>query len=119
MKSVVGTVESIQGDTLTLKNKLNQTREFKLSDETKFVQQGKEISKSDVKEGDQIRAAFQGKDTGKNELHATQVQLLGSGASQGGTGSSSEMEQGKTPHGTGSGAGQPPAGGGGSSGGAQ
>jgi hypothetical protein len=101
-----------------LKDQLNLTREFKLSDETKFVEHGKEISKSDVKEGDQIRAAYQGKDTGKNELHATGIQLLGSGASQGGTGSSSEMEQGKTPHGTGSGAGQPP-GGGGSPGGAQ
>lgn len=74
LKSVVGTVESLKGDTLTLRNKLNETHEFTLDDQTKFMRGGQKISRDDIKSGETVRAAFR---TEGKKLHATEVKLEG------------------------------------------
>lgn len=90
-QSVRGTVENVQGNTLTLKNRLNQTHDFQLSDSTKYEEHGKQVSKDNVKPGDEVRAAFRTEPDGK--LSATSIRILRTGEQQGtATGSSTQSE---------------------------
>lgn len=92
LKSVSGTVESMKGNTLALKNRLNQTHEFTLSSETKYMKDGKKISRDQIKEGERVRAAFR-EEGGK--LHATEIKVE-KASEQGGSSSGSSMKQGKS-----------------------
>jgi hypothetical protein len=83
-RSVVGTVESVKGDTLTLKNRKNETHDLSIGKNTKFVEHGKQISKSDVKEGSEVRASFREDQAGK--LRATKIDLMGTGSNSASTG---------------------------------
>jgi hypothetical protein len=79
-KSVVGTVQSVDDDKLSLKNKLGETHEFALDDDTRFTRGGQTISKDQISEGDEIRAAFRGEE---GNFQATEIILMGGEGSQG------------------------------------
>ncbi len=84
-RSMVGTVQSVKGDTLTLKNKMNQSHELALGKSTKFLEHGKQISKKDIKEGEEVRASFREGQGGKRE--ATAIRVMRSGRASSGHGS--------------------------------
>jgi predicted outer membrane protein len=76
-QSVVGTVESVEEDTLTLKNELGETHEFALDEDTRFTRGGQSISKDQISEGDRVRASFQGEE---GNFQATEISLMGGGS---------------------------------------
>jgi hypothetical protein len=57
-ESIVGSVQSVSGDTLVLKNRQNQVNELAIDDRTRFVEAGREIARDQIKPGDEVRAAF-------------------------------------------------------------
>jgi hypothetical protein len=73
-RSVVGTVQSVEGDKLTLRNELGETREFSLDGDTRFTRGGQPISKDQIGEGAEVRAAFRGEE---GKLQATEIVLMG------------------------------------------
>jgi hypothetical protein len=76
MQSVVGVVEKVEGDSLTVKSSpLSDPHELKLGSDTKFLRDGESISRDQVSEGDQIRASF----TGDSET-ATEISVIRKGA---------------------------------------
>ncbi len=77
-QSVVGTVESVRGDTLTLKNRMNQSHQLFIGNDTRFLEHGKQISKKDLKEGEEVRASFREGQGGK--LQATEISVIRSGS---------------------------------------
>ncbi len=87
IRSVRGTVESVQGDTLTLKNRLGKTHEFALSSQTKFKEHGRSIPRDQVKQGDEVRAVYR-KSSG--QLHATEILVERTQQASGGSSGSSE-----------------------------
>lgn len=91
LRSVVGKVERIEGDTLTLRNRLDERHAFALSDETRFLREGKPLRRDELKEGDEVRASFLGTE---GNLQATTIRVLSSGASQG-SGSGAEADEGQ------------------------
>ncbi len=88
-QSMVGTVESVKGDTLTLKNRTNnRSHELALGKSTKFLEHGKQISKKDVKAGEEVRASFREGQGGK--LEATAVRVIRSGSASSGRSSAAK-----------------------------
>jgi hypothetical protein len=73
-KSVVGTVQSVEGDKLTLRNELGETRELSLDGDTRFTRGGQPISKGQLSEGAEVRAAFRGEE---GNFQATEIILMG------------------------------------------
>jgi activator of HSP90 ATPase len=69
---VVGTVEAVSEDTLTLRNRLDESHDFALDESTKFTQGGRSISREQIQEGAKVRAAFR---TEGGKLHATEIKL--------------------------------------------
>jgi hypothetical protein len=72
MKSVVGTVEKMTADTLTLRNRLDETHDFKVDDQTKFTQGGRSIEREQISEGQEVRAVFRSEG---DALHATEIRV--------------------------------------------
>jgi hypothetical protein len=66
-------VESVSEDALTLRNKSGQERTLTLGSDTKYVEHGKQISRSDVTEGSRVRATFTGSG---DTMHATEIRVL-------------------------------------------
>jgi hypothetical protein len=89
-KSVVGTVESLEEDKLSLKNRLGETHEFALGDDTRFTRGGQTISKDQISEGDEVRAAFRGEE---GSFQATEIILMGGEGSQGKQPQQQEQQQ--------------------------
>jgi hypothetical protein len=76
MQSVVGVVEKLEGDSLTVKSSpLSDPHELKLGADTKFLRDGESISRDELSEGDQIRASFAG-----DSETATEVSVIRKGA---------------------------------------
>jgi hypothetical protein len=92
-KSVVGQVKSIDEQKLTLENRLGETHDFALSSDTKFMREGKTVSRDEIQEGAQVRASFTGTE---NDLQATRIDVMerGGSGSAGGSGSSSGSSSG-------------------------
>lgn len=78
-QSVVGTVQSVEGDKLSLRNELGETHEFSLGDDTRFTRGGQPMSRDQVREGAEVRAAFRGE---KGNFQATEIILMGDEGSQ-------------------------------------
>lgn len=91
-KSVVGTVQSVEEDKLSLKNKLGETHEFSLGDDTRFTRGGQAVSKDQIAEGDEIRAAFRGEE---GNLEATEIILMDGERSQGESMQPGQQDQGQ------------------------
>jgi hypothetical protein len=71
--SVSGQVKSVSEDSLTVRNRAGQDRTLALGSDTKYLEHGKQISRSDVTEGSHVRAIFTG--SGEN-LHATEIRIF-------------------------------------------
>jgi hypothetical protein len=72
--SVVGIIRSVEEDSFSLENRLGETHEFAIDENTKFMRGRSEISRDEISEGDQVRAAFREGPAGR--LEATQVRLM-------------------------------------------
>jgi hypothetical protein len=80
-RPVTGTIESVQGDKVTIRDSQNKMREIGLSDSTKFIQ-SRPITKDDVKQGEQV-VAFVKPGKGTSQVLAIRVMQASSGASTG------------------------------------
>jgi hypothetical protein len=82
MQSVVGTVEKLEGDSLTVKSSpLSDPHQLKLSADTKFLRDGESISRDQISEGDQIRASLVGQGDSRT---ATEISLIKKGEGKAG-----------------------------------
>jgi hypothetical protein len=90
--SVVGIIRSVEEDSFSLENRLGETHEFAIDENTKFMRGRSEISRDEISEGDQVRAAFREGPAGR--LEATQVRLMpgAEGAQRQETGAPQETE---------------------------
>jgi len=71
--TISGKVTSIDQNELTV----NDNQQVRLTDQTKYMSQGKSISRDDIKPGEQVRAAYQP----RNRIaYATQVWVRGAGS---------------------------------------
>lgn len=93
-KSIVGTVEKVEQDTLTV-NTGTETQELKLDESTKFTSEEPQFSRDQLAQGDEVRASFVG-----DSMQATEVHVMSKGATSrpaepGSTGAQ-QSEQGST-----------------------
>jgi hypothetical protein len=86
-KSVLGEVKSIDGQKLTLENRLGETHDFALGSDTKFMRDGKAVSRDEIQEGAQVRASFTGSES-ENDLQATRIDVMESGGTASPSGAS-------------------------------
>jgi hypothetical protein len=88
--SVTGQVEEVGEDRLVVRDQLNERQELQIGDDTRFIgEQGQVISREQIQEGTQVRAAYSGEG---DDMRATEVHVLG----QGGTGAQGEQQGGGT-----------------------
>lgn len=102
LKSVEGTVESMKGNTLSLKNHLNQTHQFTLSSQTRFMEHGKKISRDQIKEGETVRAAYRNEGGKRNATEIIKVEKASQKGGESSMGSSKHHAKSPSQGGTGS-----------------
>jgi hypothetical protein len=77
-KSVIGTVEKVERNSLTLRTgPEGETQELSVDDGTQFTSEGLAVSRDNIAAGDEVRASFQG-----DSMLATEVHVMSRGASQ-------------------------------------
>ena len=76
-RSVVGTVESVAQNSLTLKNRLGESHEFVFDEKTRFTQDGRATSRDAIREGAEVRAVFRGEAPGPLETIEIRVKEQG------------------------------------------
>jgi hypothetical protein len=92
-QTVIGTVKKLEKDALTVQTSpLSDPHELELSDDTRFVREGRSISREQLGEGDMVRADFVGEgDSGR----AIEITVIGTGRQE------EQGEDVSTQHGTG------------------
>jgi hypothetical protein len=73
-KSIVGTVEKVDKNTLTVKTGA-ETQELKLDESTKFTSEEPPFSRDQLAQGDEVRASFLG-----DSMRATEIHVMSKGA---------------------------------------
>lgn len=75
-KSVIGTVEQVEPDRLTLRTGTQgETQELRVDQSTKFTSEGLSVSRDNIAEGDEVRASFHG-----DSMRATEIHVMSRGA---------------------------------------
>ena len=92
--SVSGQVQSVSEDALTLRNKSGREQTLALGSDTKYLEHGKQISRSDVTEGSRVRATFTGSG---DSMHATEIRVLRTGQAEGKKSATNEQSSGGSP----------------------
>jgi hypothetical protein len=72
-KTLTGTIDQVKEDKITVRDGAGMTRELSLDANTRFLREGKSISRKDLQAGDEVRASLQ------DDKHVSEISVVQSG----------------------------------------